>query len=460
MGLRARARGEDGQVIPLLLFVFVATIAIGMWLYQTAHTAVLRSDAQTGADAAALAGVRNVKEQLLEQLNTTGEQRIDLINDARVKAASAGYASKNGVTVTSFERLGVDVRVRVRTNASLGDDARPIDSVDTKGLARARATLGVGGAAGVSGGGGGGGGAAGCKPEKPYKDEEFEKLGKKIGAPPFNVDDIVEVGRFLQDHGLRVAENTHFGGVAPPPTHGQYGVNDHYHDGAVDVNSCIAEPHETPIFDELKPKLQKLHLQVLWRVPHHAPGDNSHMHVDIGPGGNGIGGPTGAGGGGGGLLGGDVVTEIHLVPWEGEPGGVLAGGAGNFLGPPDMKIACQIYTLTEDLHVSERVQLAAFEAALVESGIHNINFGDRDSLGIYQQRQNGAWGTAAQIMDPEHAIRAFLAAAKRNDSGGMSAGQLAQKTQVSAYPDRYDQRREQALDIMRRVKKGEGGCST
>ena len=53
--------------------------------------------------------------------------------------------------------------------------------------------------------------------------------------------------------------------------------------------------------------------------------------------------------------------------------------------------------------------LIAVIVALAESGLNNIDHGDRDSLGLFQQRTN--WGSAAQRMDPVWATTAFLTAA-------------------------------------------------
>src|SRR6478736_3230327 len=39
-------------------------------------------------------------------------------------------------------------------------------------------------------------------------------------------------------------------------------------------------------------------------------------------------------------------------------------------------------------------------AALQESRLHNLAYGDRDSLGLFQQRPSQGWGSPAQILDP------------------------------------------------------------
>ncbi|MGW7289731.1 FG-GAP repeat domain-containing protein [Streptomyces sp. NPDC054847] len=84
--------------------------------------------------------------------------------------------------------------------------------------------------------------------------------------------------------------------------------------------------------------------------------------------------------------------------------------------------------------------LAAFEAGWVESHMNNLACGDKDSIGVFQQRPSYGWGTVEQIMDPWYAATQFITRAIESDRAnpGFTAGQLAQSVQRSAYPDRYD----------------------
>jgi murein DD-endopeptidase MepM/ murein hydrolase activator NlpD len=50
----------------------------------------------------------------------------------------------------------------------------------------------------------------------------------------------------------------------------------------------------------------------------------------------------------------------------------------------------------------------ALATARQESGIRNLAYGDRDSLGTFQQRPSQGWGTPAEIMDVPHATTSFL----------------------------------------------------
>ena len=54
-----------------------------------------------------------------------------------------------------------------------------------------------------------------------------------------------------------------------------------------------------------------------------------------------------------------------------------------------------------------RAASIALATAYQESKIRNIEHGDRDSLGLFQQRPSQGWGTEEQILDPHYAINAF-----------------------------------------------------
>ena len=64
--------GERRQILPGLLVVMLALLAVGVLMFQVGKAAVLRADAQTAADAAALAEAEEIKRQLMAQWATTG----------------------------------------------------------------------------------------------------------------------------------------------------------------------------------------------------------------------------------------------------------------------------------------------------------------------------------------------------------------------------------------------------
>jgi len=81
---------------------------------------------------------------------------------------------------------------------------------------------------------------------------------------------------------------------------------------------------------------------------------------------------------------------------------------------------------------------AALSAALVESSLVNLDHGDSDSLGLFQERPSQGWGTPLQIMDPLYATQVWLAhMAKVPNWESLAPDVIAQAVEVSAYPARY-----------------------
>ena len=80
----------------------------------------------------------------------------------------------------------------------------------------------------------------------------------------------------------------------------------------------------------------------------------------------------------------------------------------------------------------------AFATALQESGLRNLTYGDRDSIGLFQQRPSQGWGTVAQIMVPQYSAGKFYDALVRiNNWQTRDIGEVAQAVQRSAVPDGY-----------------------
>lgn len=82
----------------------------------------------------------------------------------------------------------------------------------------------------------------------------------------------------------------------------------------------------------------------------------------------------------------------------------------------------------------------AIATAMQESSLRNLNYGDRDSLGLFQQRPSQGWGNPDQVRNPEYAAGQFFAALKRlgaDRSSRYSLTRAAQAVQRSAYPNAY-----------------------
>ena len=117
--------------------LMLAILALGMLTFRIGKAAVLRSDAQTAADAAALAGARSIRDQLVAQLATTGTSDLARVSEPIVRAAAADYARRNGGRLTDFKRDGADVRAYVDTEDEKVDPPK----VERRGVAKARARV-------------------------------------------------------------------------------------------------------------------------------------------------------------------------------------------------------------------------------------------------------------------------------------------------------------------------------
>ncbi|MGP3953007.1 hypothetical protein [Streptomyces sp. 7N604] len=143
------------------------------------------------------------------------------------------------------------------------------------------------------------------------------------------------------------------------------------------------------------------------------------------------------------------------APGQGAPQPAPQGPPpGPGTGRPDPEVAKVIYLVGRELQVSDKAMLAGFEAALVESGMENLNHGDRDSVGVFQQRPSQGWGSPAQCMNVNYATHKFFERAIKadRDNPGFTPGQLAQKVQVSAFPERYDQREAEAKETLKSAR--------
>jgi LysM repeat protein len=117
---------------------------------------------------------------------------------------------------------------------------------------------------------------------------------------------------------------------------------------------------------------------------------------------------------------------------------------------PEMKAnALTIIRVGKSLGVPSYGLVIALAAAAQESGLRNLTYGDRDSLGLFQQRPSAGWGSRAQLLDPTYAAKLFYGGAKNPNVGNtrglldipgwqsMSVTQAAQAVQLSGYPTAY-----------------------
>jgi len=96
--------------------------------------------------------------------------------------------------------------------------------------------------------------------------------------------------------------------------------------------------------------------------------------------------------------------------------------------------------------VGERRNLSTFGStigvapAIQESGRRNLDYGDRDSLGLCQQRPSQGWGTVDEVTDPHYASLAFYWRLKKTDGWeDMRVTDAAQAVQRSGFPEAYEE---------------------
>jgi hypothetical protein len=103
-----------------------------------------------------------------------------------------------------------------------------------------------------------------------------------------------------------------------------------------------------------------------------------------------------------------------------------------------------------------RSAVIAVATAMQESTLLNINYGDSDSLGLFQQRPSCGWGTAAQILHPSYAADAFLNALHSYQDRDPSWSQqplwqTAQGVQASGFPLAYAKWETQAAGLVHSI---------
>ncbi len=100
--------------------------------------------------------------------------------------------------------------------------------------------------------------------------------------------------------------------------------------------------------------------------------------------------------------------------------------------------AALITAVTVRRGLPARAATIALATAVQESKLRNIDYGDRDSLGLFQQRPSQGWGTAEQVMDPLYSTNAFLdGLVTVPDYTELPVTEAAQRVQRSAFPDAY-----------------------
>ncbi|WP_051451329.1 hypothetical protein [Actinospica robiniae] len=94
--------------------------------------------------------------------------------------------------------------------------------------------------------------------------------------------------------------------------------------------------------------------------------------------------------------------------------------------------------LDDGIEPADRAVVIALATAMQESSLENLDHGDRDSLGLFQQRPSQGWGTPQQIMNPAYAAQQFYRHLQRVPGWwSIPLWKAAQAVQHSALPTAY-----------------------
>lgn len=119
------------------------------------------------------------------------------------------------------------------------------------------------------------------------------------------------------------------------------------------------------------------------------------------------------------------------------------------LDPEQRAIVELIVAIGKQRGLPPRAWQIAIQAGMTESRLHNLHYGDRDSLGIFQMRPSQGWGTVAQVTDPVYEINKFYDVLLRvPDWENQRPGDSAQDIERSAFPARYHQWEPLAVNVI------------
>ncbi|MDX3238304.1 heavy metal transporter [Streptomyces sp. ME03-5709C] len=117
---------------------------------------------------------------------------------------------------------------------------------------------------------------------------------------------------------------------------------------------------------------------------------------------------------------------------------VTAQGGSLTLEPQQAANASTIAAVAASRGLPERAVTIALATSMQESALRNLDHGDRDSVGLFQQRPSQGWGTAAQIMDPVYSSTEFFEDLEKvRGYTRLPLTVAAQKVQKSGFPQAY-----------------------
>ncbi len=135
-----------------------------------------------------------------------------------------------------------------------------------------------------------------------------------------------------------------------------------------------------------------------------------------------------------------IYHSFRSVTPSRRPAAAGAGGQAIALDTDQAAIAATIAGVAARHRLPRQAVTIALAAALQESKLHNLDYGDRNSVGIFQQRPSEGWGPATKLQDPVYATTRFFAALTQvRGYATMPVYQAAQDVQHSADGSAYEQ---------------------
>lgn len=122
-------------------------------------------------------------------------------------------------------------------------------------------------------------------------------------------------------------------------------------------------------------------------------------------------------------------------------------------GADQLTNASTIVAVGRQMSVPAQGWVVAITAAMQESALRNVDGGDRDSLGLFQERPSQGWGTRAEIMNPVYSSQQFYRRlVALPDWQEMSVNDAAQAVERSAFPDAYAPHEQAAMQVVDAVQ--------
>jgi hypothetical protein len=131
-----------------------------------------------------------------------------------------------------------------------------------------------------------------------------------------------------------------------------------------------------------------------------------------------------------------------------EAGSCSVDGGTVTLTAEQARNATIIAGVARDRGLPDRAVVIALATAQQESGLRNLDYGDRDSLGLFQQRPSQGWGTPEQVQDPLYAAGIFydrLLTVPGWETGRLT--EVAQAVQLSGFPEAYQKHEAMAQEL-------------